>query len=581
MRNHNRSLILIIILVEVMLVSYATTTLVMVQGEEKEYGGTIKIAVEADPKSFNPLLHYFSHARLHHIFVFNRLITYDRDYNIIPDLAKNWEISDDYRTFTFYLYQNVTWHDGVKFTSADVKWHIEKSVEMPTIYGARLSDYDYIETPDDYTIRIHFETSKVFTSFLGLGIGDFITPKHIFEGTDVENNPHNWEDIVGTGPFKVKEYVRGSYTLLEAHEDYFRGRPYLDEVHILQIPTPEAAVMAIERGEIDVITHKPSITHTDAERLPTNPNIGVALTRSFFRWRIYFNCREEVGKDHPWLLNKKVRLAFAHAVDAQKCADVVTKGHSEIAWGPISPLHPFYNPNILPRPEYDPDLAETLLDEAGYPRGPDGWRFETRMVVYGINEGIELAEVVKEMLGEVGIKINLVIQDYSTWVGEILKGPKGQGDFPLNLGASGPTEDSDIRIDYVYPPPKGKTMNFYNNTRVAELADQFLTTVEPEERKNIIYEAQEIIMEDLPEVTIYSRCLPIVWRKEFAGFEERFNQGTNEWGFQNIANVWWTGASTSTPAPTFPFEVASIVVAIIALLVAIYAVILARKPSEK
>ena len=161
--------------------------------------------------------------------VFNKLVTMNYDYEICPDLAKEWTISEDGLTYTFYLHEGVKWHDGVPFTSEDVKFTIEAVLENNGRMAAEWGAIEEVECPDENTVILHL--SRPDSALLGFlaWYACQIIPKHIYEGTDWTTNPANQAPI-GTGPFKFVAWNQGVSIELEANEDYFLGRPYVDKL---------------------------------------------------------------------------------------------------------------------------------------------------------------------------------------------------------------------------------------------------------------------------------------------------------------------------------------------------------------
>lgn len=205
-------------------------------------GGTYIIRQATDPGSFNPDIKGDDMATYTATNVFNRLVKTTASTEIIPDLAESWEFSEDGKTLTFHLYENVKWHDGEPFSSEDVKW----TLDMIRTEGFQSNSFKMIEEitcPDANTVVIQMSSpSAAILSSLGW-LGTFILPKHIYEGTDWTANEANMHPI-GTGPFKFESYEKGQAITLVRNDDYFMDAPYLDKLVITIIPDANTAFQA-------------------------------------------------------------------------------------------------------------------------------------------------------------------------------------------------------------------------------------------------------------------------------------------------------------------------------------------------
>ena len=219
------------------------------------YGGTLIKTLGANPPMFNSAITADHMTVSAGCLLYNGLIYLDRDGNPKPELAKSWEVKRGGLEFVFTLQPNAKWHDGKPFTSADVKFTME---EMLAKYHPRakaaLADVTAVEIPDPRMVVIKF--SKVFAPFLQvMSCAEApILPKHLYEGTDVLKNPHNTDNPVGTGAFKLTEFVRGDHLTFVRNPDFFLpGRPYLDRLVLKIIPDAAGRLLAFEKGELDYI----------------------------------------------------------------------------------------------------------------------------------------------------------------------------------------------------------------------------------------------------------------------------------------------------------------------------------------
>ncbi len=462
--------------------------------------------------------------------IFNGLLRYDTDWNVVGDLAESWDVADEGRQWTFHLKDGIRWHDGEPFTSEDVVFHYELLLtsEVPEAYSApKLRDANLVITaPDDHTVQMVFDSPQTAFTFLPPVSDQLILPKHLYDGTDVMNNPANSHPI-GTGPFRFVEWVEDQYVALEANPDYFGGRPFVDKLTFVFYKDKTSALLALEAGDVDSVGAQLGIPAEEAPRLQADPKYEVEGYPYYTVWRVVFNFRDECQEKYPWVGDIRVRQAFAHAIDRQAIVDDVLNGMTTTTWGPFSnTIGWVWNDEIADsEPDYDPALAEELLDEAGFPRGGDGVRFSAPLYVYQYVDGPRVAEVVKEMLRQVGIDVTLNVVDRSTFLSEYYRGEGGMKDIPLALftGATGPDPEFAIRLYHgeLVPPDAGQNMGFYNNPEVNDWLDVTRSTGDQDIRADAFQKAAELMIQDLPSVWLFNNYQVEVWDVEsFTGFSE-------------------------------------------------------------
>jgi peptide/nickel transport system substrate-binding protein len=175
--------------------------------------------------------------------IYQSLLTYGTDLKPLPSLAKSWAISDDGLTYTFTLQDNVKWHDGKPFSADDVVFTADKFLREAHPRW-RLIATTYVESiTAPAPNQVVFKLKTPFSAFISaFELSSFpIIPKHLYEGTDYRTNPAN-QTPIGTGPFKLKEWKRGSYIHLVRNEDYWKpGKPYLDELYSASFRIPPRA----------------------------------------------------------------------------------------------------------------------------------------------------------------------------------------------------------------------------------------------------------------------------------------------------------------------------------------------------
>ena len=462
-------------------------------GDGHYYGGTLVVATALEPTYYQTNYQwdggvvYISHN------ILSKLCYWDEDTKtMVPDLAESWEASEDLMTWTFHLREGVTWHDGEPFTAADVKWTFDSILE----YGDQAYTYTYVkmvesvETPDDYTVVFHMAyPCGTFVESVGDYQGPDILPAHIYEGTDPYTNPAN-QNPVGTGPFKFVEYEPGNYCRLEANTDYYGDGPYLDEVIYSFTPDLTTATTALEAGEVGWMTATPSFA--EADRLATVDGITVETQGTNIVQWTQFNLSEEAAR--PYISDVRVREAICWAIDNQNIADVLYMGYVEPSdnWY-ISTVEWAVNRDVE-YPGYDVEKANQILDEAGYERGSDGYRFELtyRCFTTSIFGTTDIPTLVAQYLDAVGIKLN--VERYEWAVRAEYLDENLEWDMCSAGGSRGPDPNSFANV-WGYST-SNKTR--YYNDEVMSLFEQGTMYATQEERAPYYKEIQEIFAEDIP-----------------------------------------------------------------------------------
>jgi len=547
-------------------------------GMEPKYGGTCVMSVSYDPGHFNPGITTRLGADSGGGPVFEALVyeSTEPGFMVKPNLAESWETTDS-KTWTFHLVRNATWHDGEKFTSADVKFTVE-NVVIPFNPGGSIvfGDLASIELPGDYTVVFKFnEPNAAFPIFLG-AMWVPILPKHLYEGTDILENKWN-QKPVGTGPFKFSEYKSGEYLKLVKNENYWKkGLPYLDEVILRVIPDSTMRVIAFERGEVHYI---PAffVSFVDIDRLRGVPGVTVVegvWNQHNVEWLWTFG-----WKDTP-VKNKIVRQAIAQAINTATISELVFYGINQPAKSVFHSMSWWFDPDS-PQYPYSPSKAEQLLDSAGYPRvGADNMRFSLSFGAATKPEEVKAAELIRDFLQDIGIKVNLEFLDIGAFHDAV-----AIGTYDLAL-VQGSTLGPDPMISAKFftssgihdPPVPITNVVRYSNSRVDELFDLSMKVTDIEQRKAYFAEIQQIVLDDLPYIPIVEYGNPQLASSEFINLPPCASGPRAGWEY-----VWWTQAGVAKDSSMIPLEtlyiiIAAISIVAIAIIVGVY-ILMKRKTA--
>ncbi len=385
--------------------------------EKPQYGGILKVALSGDPPSLDMHQESTFKAKIPMSPCYNTLVVYDpHDYpNIIGDLAKSWVISDDGMTYTFTLHQGVKFHDGSERTSADVKASWDHFVFPPEgAVSPRRSYYqalERVEAPAPYTVVFHLKYPSA--SFLSM-----MAYPHafIFSKTYLDQDTHWYKkNVMGTGPFKLKKYVRGSYLELERNPNYFKpGLPYMDGIKYFMIKDLSAQAKSVRTGRTDVELRGFPPAEVEAIKKQMGDKAVVTYPKALIHWGVGFNVEQKPFND------TRVRKAMAFALNRYEMAQVLgpltgleTVGsimHPDTEWA-LSPEDVQQLPGFGKDHEANLKEAKRLLAEAGYPNGFKTVLLNRAVKLPYIDFGIYLISSWKK----VGIEAEHRLEESATW----------------------------------------------------------------------------------------------------------------------------------------------------------------------
>jgi peptide/nickel transport system substrate-binding protein len=496
-------------------------------------GGKLILAITTDPSTLNCGVESSQIVAVVTSSLYSGLVHLDEKSDPHPDLARSWDISDNGLVYTFHLRDNVKWNDGEPLTSADVKFSLENLVGKYNARGRQAyRNIKTIEAPDPQTIVITLK--KPYSPFLEiLNVHDgCIMPKHIYEGTNVLTNPRNIDNPVGSGPFKLKEWVKGSYITLVRNEHYFKkGRPFLDSIIFRIIPNASTRATAFETGEVNAIIGSQSFPFQHTDRLKKLPNVILKDIGSPSMIGVNFNL-----KGNPVLAKKEVRAAIAHAIDKRFVVEKGMRGVGKVIDSVIPPGIPWaYNPNV-PKYEFDVKKANALLDGAGYPRGASGMRFSLGLSYEAGNDNSERpAQIIREQLKAVGIEVKLERLERSVMLDKVFK----KYDFDMWFGPLTTRGHPALGVARLFTTSSitGRPFtNFtrYSNPKVDQLFDLAVATTKKDEMVKAYHEVQDIIARDLPAIPVADRVQLNIISSDFRGAL------VSPETYERMDEIWWT-----------------------------------------
>lgn len=475
--------------------------------EEPKDGGTMIMLVNPEPSTIASYRSTASSVGEIADKVYEGLLEYDFDLNPVPSLAKSWDISEDGLTMTFELEEGVTFHDGSPFDSSDVKYTIEEVIRKVHPRGqTNFRELASIDTPDDYTVVFNLENPAPYLIYALSGHETPMLNRETFEGTDPADNP-TANKPNGTGPFVFNEWERGQYIRLDRNEDYWReGRPHLDRIVARFISDPATRAAAVENGEIDYAAYN-AIPYSDAERI--NAIDGLTVTDSGYEM-INPLMMMEVNLKDEIMGNPAVRQAISYALDRDWIVENIFYGNGRPATGALSSNFATTGLYTADLRDYEVEngieIANQLLDEAGFERGSDGVRFTIVHDVLPLGgEWNRMAEYLKQTLAEVGIDVELRNQD----VGAFLKRIYTDYDFQLSATFLYQFADPVIGVhrqyltDQIRPGVLFVNSAQYSNPEVDAWMAQATNEIDPAVRQELYHNIQRQLAEDLPVIPVF------------------------------------------------------------------------------
>lgn len=433
--------------------------------------------------------------------IFNGLLRYTADGKQLEgDLAEDWSVSPDGKTYTFKLRQGVKFHNGRELVADDVKYSIERVLNPKTksdgafafadVVGAqefnqgKAKEVSGIQVGDPHTVQITLkEPLAIFPYFLAMNFG-YVVPREAAEqyGDNFARHP------VGTGPFKFEEWKEGEYIKLVKNPDYFeKGLPYLDSLVYRIIPDSATLAMQFEAGQIHEMYPIPDSVF---QRVVSSGKYQILEQSRPDVFGLAMNVRKKPFDD------VRVRRAIAYAINREKVVQVLfSGGRARPALGPIPPGLLGYDPQIKAI-GYDPERAKQLLADAGYSKG-----LECELWTLSRDSEKRFAEFIASQLAEVGIKVQIRLMQTGAFFDAVSRGDAGL----FWWGWTADYADPDTFMYSLFNSANWGINNpcFYKNPRVDELTSQARHIMDQARREAMYKEAAQIVVDEAPWAFIY------------------------------------------------------------------------------
>lgn len=457
-------------------------------------GGAISVGTTQQIPSLDPHLEGSVARQQVTFLMYENLVYVDSNLEPQPRLAESWDRVDD-TTFVFHLRDDVVFHNGEPMDAEDVKYSYDRLID-PDVGSPGAGDVGFIESievVDPLTVQFNLASpSAAFLRALG-GKYSAVMPKDFAE----DSNPQN--EVVGTGPFMLEEWLPDQRLVLVRNPDYWDPeRPYLDEISFEVIPDETVMVSQLRTGGLDLaLLEEPQ----NFEELGGDDGLVAETAESLVSIEFF------MANDLPPTDDQRVRLAMKLAIDRNAVLEATTRGLGTVIGAAPPALSPYAaDMSELPNQERDLDRARELLAEAGY---ADGLEFTFRTIT-GRAAYLNAAQVIQSNLAEVGIDATIDAVDIGVWIDDLVNFRQ----LPTMNNAGGGADPDLLWFRHFHSRPDGADFRNWNSPEADALLEAGRTTFDEDERIAIYKEYQVLVSEDVPTIPLYSPYQLVVRRAE-------------------------------------------------------------------
>ncbi|MEW6185776.1 MAG: ABC transporter substrate-binding protein [Thermodesulfobacteriota bacterium] len=462
-----------------------------------QYGGVYRSFMRVDPRSLDTHMETYGATTVITTNTNSTLLRTNPDMTGFElDLAESYKQIDD-TTYEFKIHKGVKFHNvppvnGRELTSADVKYSIERAAGM---YGKK-TDYKHyyyfdkiksIETPDKYTVI--FKLSQPYAPFLRY----IATPWAMITAKEIVDKFGDLKTVaIGTGPFMLKEFVKGSHLTLVKHPNYFKkGLPYLDGITWKIMPDPASTLSAFLAGRLDgagISDYQVETVRKEA------PDALISESPGTHMWILRVQPWIEGSKPLKKPLDdKRVRQAIAMSIDKPRLLKLAQSGNGSVGVGPVPPVFEDALP-AADQVKYDPKKAKQLLTEAGYPNG-----ITLELLTWNLEYMTKPAQILKEMLKEVGIDLKMTLLEQPQYFNRAYR-----FDYELSLHMMTSGVDPEEWMIPYFGPLATSTYYKWSNPELWKLISEQQRILDVKKRKAMLREIQLKVLEDSPCVYLYT-----------------------------------------------------------------------------
>jgi len=565
----------------------------------------VKIGWMGEIDNLNPLIGWTNN--VYEIYGNEYLLMVARDWDTFKPtdtgIAKSWEVSDDGLVWTFHMNEGLTWHDGEEVTAEDAAFSYNFIIEQQIAnFAMFVAGVDHAEVVDKYTYKVYCKTpvANMLTIWLAC------LPEHIFGEMSAKEATVKFQNdppCIGCGPWQVVEWKRDNYLRMEAYDDFHLGRAKPDEVLFVVYQNGDTMVQDFLAGNLDAIYQFPP-----AQFDKIKATEGVETHEyNFWNWDyVGFNCYEGESGGHPALRDPQFRSALEYAIDREKILDNAYSGHG-IRGYTFLPPGTWSDPDFAWAPDdtmkrgFDPDMANQILDDAGYPdSNGDGVReYEGKPIklrLWADQETPEAARACKLIAGwweAVGIDVKFSVQDQGVYFDNIW-GYKGDTFYPdfdaFYWEWDGYFDPGQTLTCFTPAQIEGWNEFSWANDEYGRLDQLQAKEMDADKRAEYIHEMQQVMYEDCPcFVTVHPYKLQAYRTSTWDGWKLTGNGGKDgpQFAFLSASMPWayydLTPKAAEEETSSLGMWVGIIVGAIVVVGVALWLIVRARRggPAEE
>ena len=460
-------------------------------------GGHLRNGTNGEAANIHPLLRVDSDGDYMTDWMFDRIVDLSpKTLEPVPHLATSWDVSADGKTYTFKFNNGVKWHDGQAFSASDVEYSLKRiqAADYTGPFKPQFKHVQSVQTVDPLTLRINL--SQPNASFLAASMRELKPiPEHLVQDQDLRTGAYATQ-LIGTGPYKFVEWKKGSSFSFAVNENYWGGRPNIDQITHNVVTDMNSLVASAEAGEIDfLIMPVPS----ELKRLQDEGKLNVTLLDPYIPESLYFNLT------HPILKDVRVRQAIAQALDMQAFTRDIMMGVVGPAKGVVMPYLWAYEPTAT-MPVFNLDKSKQLMADAGQASGFS--------IGLASNQGNAFREAfstyAQAQLAKINVKVDIQLNEWPVFL-------KRSQSFDFEMGTQAITAG--------YPDPDILSQAFQTNgltnymqyTGVDQLLDDARAAQDIAKRKELYGQVQKKVAADLPIFYTFYRPNPIVTTKKLNG----------------------------------------------------------------
>ncbi|MGL5437403.1 MAG: nickel ABC transporter substrate-binding protein [Lachnospiraceae bacterium] len=435
-----------------------------------------------------------------------------------PCLAESWEISEDGKVYTFHIREGVTFTDGEACDANAVKANFDAILENKSRHTwlEMMNLLDSVEVVDDYTFRINM-TSPYYPMLIELGgtrpFG-MISPKAMQDGSTMNGvNEH-----IGTGPYKLTDFVTDEYAVFEANENYWGEAPAIKKITVKVIPDNQTRVLALQKGEIELIYGKDMLDAETIMSFQGNDEFKVSLSDPISTRQLLMNTTDEVLGD------VEVRKAIQHATNKQAISDGIFNGLEKPADTLYSTSVPYCNVGLTPY-EYNMDTAAAILDEAGWVTGSDGIREKDgQKLVFGLlycNDRVtekNISEYLQNEYAKIGIQMDIHGEEEQSYRDNM---KSGNFDMVFNI-AWGTPQDPQSSMAAMRAPVYGDfaaQQGLKDKAEIDQAITDILVSTDEDERQELYKFVLTRLHDDAVYIPLTYECNKALYSNKLSGVD--------------------------------------------------------------